>query len=109
MSRRTGREEAEETSSFLGGFIFGMVAGAIAAVLFAPRSGEEMRENLRQRGAEMRESGAERVQNAHVPRPSKESFTNAKDSVTNRARIVLDNGKERLDSYRQSNGSDGTA
>ena len=38
---------------FLTGFLLGAVAGAAAALLLAPQSGEETREQIRERGIEL--------------------------------------------------------
>jgi gas vesicle protein len=39
---------------FLTGFLLGSVVGAAAALMFAPQSGEEMREDIRERGIELK-------------------------------------------------------
>lgn len=53
-------EHNENCSSSLGGlfaaFLVGGIVGAAAAVLFAPRSGEETREKLREKAAILREN-----------------------------------------------------
>jgi len=53
-------ERNENCSSSLGGlfaaFLVGGIVGAAAAVLFAPRSGEETRERLKEKAAALREN-----------------------------------------------------
>ncbi len=41
------------------GFIFGALIGAVAALLYAPRTGDVTREELRQRSDELRRRGDE--------------------------------------------------
>jgi gas vesicle protein len=48
-----------EGGSFVIGFALGAVIGAGLALVFAPRSGEETREQLRQRSEELRTLGEE--------------------------------------------------
>ena len=44
---------------FLTGFLLGAVVGAAAALLMAPQSGEETREQIRERGIELRSRASE--------------------------------------------------
>lgn len=52
----------ERSSGGLGGFLFGLLIGAGAALLFAPQSGEETREALRNRGRRLREDAQARAE-----------------------------------------------
>jgi len=45
----------------LGGFLLGALVGAAAALLFAPQSGEETREVLRERGKKLRDDAQARA------------------------------------------------
>ncbi|NLT73362.1 MAG: YtxH domain-containing protein [Chloroflexi bacterium] len=44
---------------FLAGFFVGTLVGAAFALLFAPSTGEEMREQIRERGIELKERATE--------------------------------------------------
>ena len=48
--------------SFFKGFLWGGIAGAIAALLFAPKSGKEMREDIRKRSMELRDDAVARLE-----------------------------------------------
>lgn len=44
---------------FLAGFLLGGIVGAAVALLMAPQSGEQIREDLRERGIELRNRSEE--------------------------------------------------
>jgi gas vesicle protein len=44
---------------FLAGFVLGALAGALAALLFAPESGDEFREHVKEKGIELKERAEE--------------------------------------------------
>ena len=47
-------EEHEKTKSyFFLGFMFGSVLGALAGILFAPKSGKELRSDIKEKGSEV--------------------------------------------------------
>lgn len=48
------REQGGAFGAFLAGFLTGALVGAVAALLFAPRSGEETRRLLQERGIELK-------------------------------------------------------
>lgn len=56
------------SGGFLAGFFFGALVGAAAALLFAPAPGEEFREQIKEKGIELKEQastlGAEAGQRA---------------------------------------------
>ncbi len=49
----------ESSFDFLAGFVFGALAGALAALLLAPSSGEELREQIKEKGIELKERAEE--------------------------------------------------
>jgi len=51
-------------SDFLFGVVIGAAIGASVALLYAPRSGEETRDDLRRRGDELKETASEKVRDA---------------------------------------------
>ena len=50
----------EKRGSSLGAFLWGAVAGAVTALLFAPRSGEETQEELREKSRRLRDQAEEK-------------------------------------------------
>lgn len=54
----------EKESGGMGSFVLGALVGAGLALLFAPRSGEETQEELRERARKLREVAEERVRDA---------------------------------------------
>ena len=46
-------ENGNDGGGFLRGFLIGGVLGAIAGLLFAPKSGKELRSELKQKGSEV--------------------------------------------------------
>lgn len=53
MSKNTGKGD------FLAGFVLGALTGALAALLFAPASGDEFREQIKDRGIEIKDRAEE--------------------------------------------------
>lgn len=53
------RERDGEFGAFLAGFLTGALVGAVVALLFAPRSGEETRRLLQERGIELKTRAGE--------------------------------------------------
>jgi gas vesicle protein len=49
----------ESSFDFIVGFLFGALAGALAALLFAPTSGEDLREQIKEKGIELKERAEE--------------------------------------------------
>jgi gas vesicle protein len=56
--------ERNDDMLFLAGLFFGAIAGAAAAVLLTPRSGPELREQVVERGIELRTRAEDAVQRA---------------------------------------------
>lgn len=52
----------ERSEGGLGGFLFGLLVGAGVALLFAPRTGEETRRELRNRGRQFRATASEKAE-----------------------------------------------
>ena len=52
----------ERSEGGLGPFLFGLIVGAGAALLFAPKTGEETRRELRNRGRQIRASASEKAE-----------------------------------------------
>ncbi len=109
--------------AFLAGFVIGGLIGAATALILAPQSGQETREGISSRSHGLRSAGGDRLR--HV-RDSAGSYTqdyrekaggalsNTRNlmqerggQVQDRARIVLDSGRERVSGLRsQDDGSE---
>ena len=59
--------------NFLTGMLLGGVAGAVTALLFAPQSGEETRQQIQQKAAELRDQTTATVENTVAQVQSKAS------------------------------------
>ena len=71
-----------DSGSGLGGFLLGAVVGAGLALLFAPKSGEETQEELRERARRLRVVAEERVREAQ--RQLEERMDEAREGVSAR-------------------------
>jgi gas vesicle protein len=89
---KTHKHELEQTTRvakpILSGFLVGSVVGAATALLFAPRSGEETRTEIRDKAIELREQATETV---------KDKVSQAKSKVDD----VKDNVRGKVDEFKQ--------
>ena len=46
-------ENGKDCGNFLKGFVIGNVLGALAGIFFAPKSGKELRSNIKEKGSEV--------------------------------------------------------
>jgi gas vesicle protein len=61
-TERRGNSMAEDDNArggFLGGFLIGGVLGALVGLFFAPKSGEELRSELKRKGNEVLDEASE--------------------------------------------------
>lgn len=99
-------ENNGDLGAFLAGFVIGGLVGAATALILAPQSGQETRAQIATRSSDLRHLGEERIQ--HV-RETAVSYANeytgkvqeAASEVQERARIVLDSGKEQAAKLRE--------
>ena len=77
----------------LGGFLVGSVIGVATALLFAPRSGEETRAEIRDKAVELRDRTTETVKDTVSQAKSK--AYEIKDTVTDTVREKADELKQR--------------
>src|SRR5688500_6622260 len=77
----------------LGGFLVGSVIGVATALLFAPRSGEETRAEIRDRAVDLRDRTTETVKDTVSQAKSK--AYEIKDTVTDTVREKADELKQR--------------
>jgi len=52
-------ENEKDCGSFLRGFVIGGVLGALAGIFFAPKSGKELRSDIKEKGSEVLTEGKE--------------------------------------------------
>ena len=102
----------ERSSGGLGGFLLGLLIGAGAALLFAPQSGEETREALRNRGRRLREDAQARAEEwqerfeegyDRAKERLEEGFESARKTLSEKrkdAREALEAGKAAVHSAR---------
>jgi gas vesicle protein len=82
---------------FLTGFLLGTVVGAAVALLFAPQSGEETLEQIRERGIELK-GRADEVSEAGRKRAEELTADARKraEEAQERGRVVLEEQRSRL-------------
>lgn len=82
---------------FLAGFLLGGIVGAAIALLMAPQSGEETRDDLRSRGIELRTRGEE-FSNEAMTQAQKlaEEGQKRATEAQERSRLALEEQKSRL-------------
>jgi len=85
-----------ETGGGAGSFLLGALVGAGLALLFAPRSGEETRQELEQKARDLKMSAEERVREAQ--RQLEERLDEARAGVQSR----VDNVREAVESGRRA-------
>ena len=75
-----------ETGGGLGSFVLGALVGAGVALLFAPKSGEETQEEIRERARRLREAAEDRVRDAQ--HQLEERLDTAREEVRGRVDTV---------------------
>jgi gas vesicle protein len=55
----TMAENEKDCGNFLKGFVIGGVLGALAGIFFAPKSGKELRSDIKEKGSEVLKDGKE--------------------------------------------------
>lgn len=86
----------ERGSGGFGNFVWGLLLGAGAALLFAPKSGKETRDELRDRFDELREGAEGRV------RDLQENLTGTVDDVRSQVNEGLDSARRAIESGREA-------
>lgn len=85
----------KETGGGIGSFLLGALVGAGVALLFAPRSGEETREDLERRARGLKDAAEDRVREAQ--RQLEERLDEARTGVkgqVERVREAMDAGRD---------------
>jgi gas vesicle protein len=96
MKRHTKESEHVQQTTraakpIIGGFLVGSVIGVATALLFAPRSGEETRAEIRDKAVELRDRTTETVNQTVSQAKSKAS--GLKDTVREKAEELTQRGK----------------
>ena len=78
----------------IGGFLVGSVIGVATALLFAPRSGQETRAEIRGRAVELRDRTTDTVKDTVSQAKSK--AYELKDTVVEKAEQLKDRGKQTI-------------
>jgi gas vesicle protein len=81
------KHRVRPVKSVLGGFLVGSVIGVATALLFAPRSGEETRAEIRDKAVELRDRTTETVSQA------KSKASEIKDNVVEKVEELTQRGK----------------
>ncbi len=85
-------DNGSDIGVFMAGFVIGGLVGAATALILAPQSGVETRAQLAAKGDEVLRVGEQRMQEFG------ERASTATSQVQERARIVLDEGREKVTS-----------
>jgi gas vesicle protein len=83
------------TRPVLSGFLVGSVVGAATALLFAPRSGEETRTEIRDKAIELRDQATDTVRDTVSQAKSK--VEDVKDNVRGKVEEFKQRGKYTID------------
>lgn len=101
-------DNSSEFGAFLAGFVIGGLVGAATALILAPQSGEQTRDQISSKSTELYTTSGERVQQYRDLSTEKMQDYQARasnlihrdadsDSVEEQARIILDNGNEQAE------------
>jgi gas vesicle protein len=88
------KHRVRPVKSVLGGFLVGSAIGVATALLFAPRSGEETRAEIRDKAVELRDRTTETVRDTVSQAKSKAS--EIKDNVVEKAEELTQRGKHTM-------------
>jgi len=92
-------EREEGGSSFLMGLLAGTVLGAGLGMLFAPKTGSELRSQIGEQAGKLRTTAADGYQQAT------EKVTQGYQQATEKVSQIVDRGKEAYDRARSANPS----
>jgi len=107
MDKYTHEHETntKHPANFLTGVLLGGVAGAVTALLFAPQSGQETRQQIQQKAVELRDQTTSTVENTVAQVQSKasqlkadlgEKATNLKHDIGEKATSLKQQGQDVL-------------
>ena len=82
----TMAENEKDCGNFLKGFVIGGVLGALAGILFAPKSGKELRSDIKEKGSEVLKDAKEIYADASTKAPvRKQKRSSRKPSIKRRS------------------------
>lgn len=88
-------EQNSGLKEFSTGFLVGGLAGALVAVLTAPRSGEETRQQIRAKGLELRDTTEQTVEEAlNSIRAATTDISSRADELRAQSQAVLDESRK---------------
>jgi gas vesicle protein len=88
------QNSAHAAKSVFTGLLVGSVVGAATALLFAPRSGEETRSNIRDKAVDLRDRTTETVKD--TVSQAKSRAYDLKDNVWEKAEEIKQRGKDTI-------------
>ncbi len=89
-----------ELGAFLAGFVIGGLVGAATALILAPQSGSDTRNQIVNKSNQLVHSGEERI--SGYATNLQEGVQAAGDQVADQTRIVLDAGKDQVSRLRSN-------
>ena len=93
MSNNSGGE----IGAFFSGFLVGGLVGAAAALLLAPQSGEETREQIRQRGVELQGRAEDTLGEARAKAEAVAADIKRRtEELQRQSKVVLEEGQKQL-------------
>jgi len=107
-------DENKNVTSFLKGFVLGGIAGAVLAFLFAPKSGKELREDIKKKTSEFADEASKTYGDAKVlankiiadgKKKAEELHRQAEEKIREAQKIAAEliaEGKEKFESIRTS-------
>jgi len=96
-------EEQEKTKiNFFKGILIGSALGALAGILFAPKSGKELRSDIKEKGNKILKDGKEIYADASTK--AKEIFVEVKDKAKELKREAEDAGEKMSDEVHEKMG-----
>ena len=104
-------EKGGMAKGLLIGFVAGAVAGAITALLYAPKSGKELRTDLKQKANNLKEDAAEYIKGARSKMGETASRARSRSDefvseVKQQAEHILDDADTMLSSIRERAGDE---
>jgi gas vesicle protein len=103
--RTTNRKEhtmanRDEFGAFVAGFLIGGVSAAIAALLFAPQSGAETRQMIKDRSIELRDQAQQSLEEALAR--AEAAATEARIRADEMARTIKEQGQSAVEAVRSA-------
>jgi gas vesicle protein len=90
-------DSGSEIGAFMAGFVIGGLVGAATALILAPQSGEETRAQIATKSHEIRDASAQQYEVART------RVHDTTGQVQEQARIVLDEGKSKMNTALEKN------